>query len=103
MLLASFQFYFANFFTIFTFQPRLEFVIIGEVFKVKKSSHSKRIARQLKMQSKLAREEEEKHQQKEDTPPRRASPAPRVDPYEERDEEIRVKQSYSLLSFNIIE
>ncbi|XP_056016602.1 PAX3- and PAX7-binding protein 1-like isoform X2 [Ostrea edulis] len=61
----------------------------GEVFKVKKSSHSKRIARQLKMQSKLAREEEEKHQKKEETPPRKASPVRREEPREERDEEIR--------------
>jgi hypothetical protein len=74
-----------------TTKTRICYLFIGEVFKVKKSSHSKRIAKQLKMQSKLAREEEEKHQKKEDTPPRKASPVPREEPYEERDEEIRVK------------
>ncbi|XP_061176803.1 PAX3- and PAX7-binding protein 1-like [Saccostrea echinata] len=64
----------------------------GEVFKVKKSSHSKRIAKQLKLASKLAREEEEKSKKREETSPQRTSPVYREDSYEDRedkDEEIR--------------
>ncbi|XP_062609801.1 PAX3- and PAX7-binding protein 1-like [Saccostrea cucullata] len=61
----------------------------GEVFKVKKSSHSKRIAKQLKLASKLAREEEEKSKKREDNSPLRASPVHREDSYEDKDEEIR--------------
>lgn len=61
--------------------------------KIKKSSHSKRIAKQLKMASKLAKEEEERVQKRYESPPRKASPVHHVhreESFEDRDEEIRV-------------
>lgn len=61
----------------------------GEALKIKKSSHSKRIAKQLKMASKLAKEEEERVQKSYKSPPRKASPVHREESLEDRDEEIR--------------
>ena len=66
------------------------FFLTGEALKIKKSSHSKRIAKQLKLATKLAKEEEEKIQVQSESPQRKASPVRREESNEDRDEEIQV-------------
>nr|XP_022293371.1 PAX3- and PAX7-binding protein 1-like isoform X2 [Crassostrea virginica] len=71
----------------------------GEALKIKKSSHSKRIAKQLKLATKLAKEEEEKIQVQSESPQRKASPVRREESNEDRDEEIqRLRAEFQTLN-----
>ena len=77
------------------------FFLTGEALKIKKSSHSKRIAKQLKLATKLAKEEEEKIQVQSESPQRKASPVRREESNEDRDEEIQVWTITSLQPFKV--
>lgn len=67
------------------------FCFIGEVFKIKKSSHSRKVAKQLKKLSKKEKEEQEKSKDK----PKDTSTKPEVKVEKKENEKVSFKKFVS--------